>query len=560
MSQTGYQQLIDEEEQGANQGTMTGPELVSPHKVIRSQFVSSSAPITSYYENNNNELNNSPNSLDRKRSHSIISIDFKNFNETVLKWKNSLFSSNNNAFINEIEYSVFKPLTGLRDDGAREVEEYNDKVEEERFIGIVRESIEAIESGFKPKRISTGSSGSYFIYNRHGEIVAVFKPKDEEPYGPLSPKWTKWLHRNLFPCFFGRSCLIPNLGYICESAASLLDRRLKTNIVPFTDIVELKSDAFYYSYWDSPYAKVGSFQLFLKDYMEADKFLNKYPLPNSNGWRLPSIYNERIYSHSSSNSNSDDSEDVEKFEWNDEVLLQFRQELEKLVILDYIMRNTDRGLDNWMIKIEWIKSDITGKKSPVLKIGAIDSGLSWPWKHPDEWRSYPFGWLFLPASLIGQPFQEVTRNHFLRILTDKTWWEESLVVFRDLFAKDDDFNEKMFKKQWSVMKGQAFNVVETLKNPTFGPLDLARRVRVLVEDDEMEIPVTIPYNFMHNAIETPILNSIEEEAQEAEQTEEEINENTHLLASESANQFATKTVIIERVKPVLSQPPIFTWC
>ena len=34
---------------------------------------------------------------------------------------------------------------------------------------------------------------------------------------------------------------------------------------------------------------------------------------------------------------------------------QFQEELEKLVILDYLMRNTDRGLDNWMIKLEWIE-------------------------------------------------------------------------------------------------------------------------------------------------------------------------------------------------------------
>ena len=32
-----------------------------------------------------------------------------------------------------------------------------------------------------------------------------------------------------------------------------------------------------------------------------------------------------------------------------------QEELEKLVILDYLMRNTDRGLDNWMIKLEWIE-------------------------------------------------------------------------------------------------------------------------------------------------------------------------------------------------------------
>jgi len=44
------------------------------------------------------------------------------------------------------------------------------------------------------------------------ECLAVFKPKDEEPYGRLNPKWTKWMHKLCCPCCFGRACLIPNQG------------------------------------------------------------------------------------------------------------------------------------------------------------------------------------------------------------------------------------------------------------------------------------------------------------------------------------------------------------
>jgi phosphatidylinositol 4-kinase type 2 len=63
----------------------------------------------------------------------------------------------------------------------------------------------AISCAIHPSRISQGSSGSYFARNQDGQIVAVFKPKNEEPYGKLNPKWTKWLHRHCCPCFFGRS-------------------------------------------------------------------------------------------------------------------------------------------------------------------------------------------------------------------------------------------------------------------------------------------------------------------------------------------------------------------
>ena len=64
----------------------------------------------------------------------------------------------------------------------------------------------------------------------------MFKPKDEEPYGRLNPKWTKWMHRLCCPCCFGRSCLIPNQGYMSEAGASLVDQKLGLNVVPKTKV------------------------------------------------------------------------------------------------------------------------------------------------------------------------------------------------------------------------------------------------------------------------------------------------------------------------------------
>jgi hypothetical protein len=128
----------------------------------------------------------------------------------------------------------------------------------------------------------------------------------------------------------------------------------------------------------------------------------------------------------------------------------------------------------------------------ALTIGAIDNSLAFPWKHPDQWRSFPFGWLFLPVSLIGQPFSQKTRDHFLPILTSAKWWAETQTLLRRLFEQDSDFKERMFQKQIAVLKGQAFNVVETLKTPDQGPLELTRRTRVHVWDDEMEVPVAVP--------------------------------------------------------------------
>lgn len=68
------------------------------------------------------------------------------------------------------------------------------------------------------------------------KIIGVFKPKSEEPYGHLNPKWTKYFHKVCCPCCFGRGCLIPNQGYLSEAAASLVDQKLGLGIVPKTKV------------------------------------------------------------------------------------------------------------------------------------------------------------------------------------------------------------------------------------------------------------------------------------------------------------------------------------
>ena len=138
-----------------------------------------------------------------------------------------------------------------------------------------------------------------------GVVTGVFKPKDEEPYGrlnrelpPLSgcdarpyrgftAKWIKWFHRILLSPIvggFGRACLIPNLSYLSEAAASLLDRHLDSHLVPFTDVASFASPSFSYDWIDRHAAsperkvpkrlpeKVGSLQLFASGFRGAHLF------------------------------------------------------------------------------------------------------------------------------------------------------------------------------------------------------------------------------------------------------------------------------------------------
>ena len=73
----------------------------------------------------------------------------------------------------------------------------------------------------------------------------------------------------------------------------------------------------------------------------------------------------------------------------------------------------------------------------------------------------------------------------------------------------------MFARQIAVMKGQAWNVVETLKTSDHGPLELTRRTRVCVWDDLVDIPVAVPMRMpsseMRRRRENEVRKSIEEE-------------------------------------------------
>ncbi|KAJ3028195.1 phosphatidyl inositol kinase [Rhizophlyctis rosea] len=418
------------------------------------------------------------------------------------------------------------------------------------FLAIIDEVKAAISEGIYPTLIAQGSSGSYFCRNRQGEIVGVFKPKNEEPYGHLNPKWTKWIHRNLFPCCFGRSCIIPNLGYISEAAASYMDRRLGLNVTPRTEVVLLASPTFYYSRkdWKAYRAgkvlpeKMGSFQTFLRGFKDATQFFRE-------GY-------ERVRAAGDASGGVGAGGG-----WSDRAKSEFQWGFERLVVLDYLVRQTDRGLDNWMVR--WDEAEekkvkegvaaaaaaatagtggdeqkegqlinvgedeagasesseaieataaiegtaastssaqpqpttsiapVTPPSSPplvpassptipdrkdtppptdiptptlprpIVQIAAIDNGLAFPYKHPDRWRSYPYGWSVLPIA--RTPFSRETRTQILHLLTSSEWWRETLDGLERLFRIDKDFSESMWRKQRAVVRGEGYNLVEVLR-------------------------------------------------------------------------------------------------
>ncbi|XP_058117266.1 phosphatidylinositol 4-kinase type 2-alpha isoform X1 [Anopheles ziemanni] len=393
-----------------------------------------------------------------------------------------------------------QPLLGSRD---HEIT-YNQFPDDPHFSDLVYSAEIAIDAGIYPERIYQGSSGSYFVKNPADKVVAVFKPKDEEPYGRLNPKWTKWMHKLCCPCCFGRACLIPNQGYLSEAGASLVDQKLNLNIVPKTRVVRLVSETFNYPRIDRQKARIkktikeripaarfnrmslppktGSFQLFVEGYKDADFWLRRFeqdPLPT----RL-----------------------AQKFQ------IQF----ERLVVLDYIIRNTDRGNDNWLIKYDQpsilpttptsptgangsVPNGINGGgyiprsssrlemmehtdwnlvQLPEIKIAAIDNGLAFPFKHPDSWRAYPYHWAWLPQA--KQPFSQDIKDLVLPSLSDPNFCEELCNELYELFKQDKGFDRGLFERQMSVMRGQMLNLTQALKDGK-SPVQLVQMPAVIVE-------------------------------------------------------------------------------
>ncbi|CAM4769620.1 unnamed protein product [Rotaria magnacalcarata] len=395
-------------------------------------------------------------------------------------------------------------------------------IDDPDYADVVRQAERAIEGGILPVRIAAGSSGSYFVRNLEGKTIGVFKPKDEEPYGRFNPKWTKWLHKTLCPCCFGRGCLIPNQGYLSEAGASIIDTKLRLNIVPKTRVVRLASDSFNYPAIERHlitakreinesvgrhmhgrrvfqpkglHPKVGSFQLFVEKYDDADAFLKQFDRDSP----------------------------------SPDVAIQFQRQFEKLVVLDYIIRNTDRNNSNWLVKYETkkvnerdmvnryitvivllqtlsnpqlqteqqienagevnhlsnaattITTDETTSAKPTvdIRIAAIDNGLAFPFKHPDEWRTYPFHWAWLPQA--KTPFSDDIKALVLPLLADMNFIQHEICdEIQRLFSQDKNYERRLVERQLSVMRGQIINLAQAMRDGK-SPFQLVQMPGVIVE-------------------------------------------------------------------------------
>jgi len=91
----------------------------------------------------------------------------------------------------------------------------------------------------------------------------------------------------------------------------------------------------------------------------------------------------------------------------------------------------------------WV--DVEG---PRLYVAAIDNGLSFPFKHPDNWRTYPFGWSHLPLARV--PFSSETAERLLPLISDADFVAALVEELRHVMELDEAFDEHMFQRQMAV--------------------------------------------------------------------------------------------------------------
>nr|CDS27619.2 Phosphatidylinositol 4 kinase type 2 beta [Hymenolepis microstoma] len=356
----------------------------------------------------------------------------------------------------------------------------DDSVTNSKFNEVLQEAIEAINCNVFPERIYQGSSGSYFVKNRNGDKIAVFKPKDEEPYGKLNPKWTKWMHKLCCPCFFGRSCLVPNQGYLSEVAASLVDERMGLNIVPTTKVVKLASKTF--NYGAAARAASKTKQRVADRFPDLGRHFHRLGLPPKQTWD-----HERAFmgSQDSPGISYSGLQRVLKYRGNDNWLIRYEKP-EEPEVAQSPQENAVVGrlIDHGDVPSTSTSQAPPSKQIPKVTVVGIDNGLAFPFKHPDEWRAYPFYWAWLPMAKI--PFSESICEHVLPKISDAHLVNELVRDLYKLFKTDPGFDRRTFEKQMAVMRGQMLNLQRALRERKT-PLELVQTPVVAVEREKRSI-------------------------------------------------------------------------
>lgn len=233
---------------------------------------------------------------------------------------------------------------------------------------LVHVAWEGFQHGHAPELCHEGVGGTYFMCNKNGKRVAVFKPQDEEPFHVNNPKGFR--PRRESDAGFKNGILVGEAS-VRECAAYLLDHGQFAG-VPATSLCLCEHSAFNYDNTMTPKPsriiqpskskiKLGSFQKYIK--------------------------------------NDGDTEDIAS-----SLLAKFPvSEVHKIAVLDIRLCNTDRHGGNILYK------QVDDGRTKTYNLIPIDHGYTLPSTLGEAF----FTWLIWPQA--KQPFDLKTK-HYIQTL------------------------------------------------------------------------------------------------------------------------------------------------
>ena len=241
---------------------------------------------------------------------------------------------------------------------------------------IINQALIGFAKGLKPKLLEDGTSGVYQIRNVDKEVIAIFKPFDEEANAPNNQKG----YVNSFGSKSFREGILSGEATIREEATYLLDSFCdKYNFdVPSTTFVELCHKAFKINFEEMKTMEND-------EYVKRSSIMKRFLIENLRGGKGNNSSEQDIFmSNEKYNYIPKKYGTLQKFISSTGVVADYSyslftvEEAHKIMILDFRILNCDRNDENILIQKKIKTSKDSDEEKKFYKLIPIDHALSFP--------------------------------------------------------------------------------------------------------------------------------------------------------------------------------------
>ena len=241
---------------------------------------------------------------------------------------------------------------------------------------IINQALIGFAKGLKPKLLEDGTSGVYQIRNVDKEVIAIFKPFDEEPNAPNNQKG----YVNSFGSKSFREGILSGEATIREEATYLLDSFCdKYNFdVPATTFVELCHKGFKINFEEMKIMEND-------EYVKRSSIMKRFLFENLRMGKDNNLSDQDFFmSNEKYNYIPKKYGTLQKFINSTGVVADYSyslftvEEAHKIMILDFRILNCDRNDENILIQKKRISNEDSEEEKKYYKLVPIDHALSFP--------------------------------------------------------------------------------------------------------------------------------------------------------------------------------------